>query len=198
MEYLTSLSAYAEYILIGSIASIVIGLRIRKNLWKNLFSMTGILGSLLALSMLFSGGGFLPGGGGSGSGEGTAEAALTASRGNEAQDTQTQSEAPAADAVSGDTDSDPESDTDSVDHVSDEAAAPVPDGTIRIRVTKETVYFDEQQADDAEELRSLLDETYSDGKQIILQDDYADAVTYDWAKETLDEFAAEYYETILK
>ena len=65
-------------------------------------------------------------------------------------------------------------------------------------IDEETVYFDEQQADDAEELRSLLDETYSDGKQIILQDDYADAVTYDWAKETLDEFAAEYYETILK
>ena len=194
MAFFNSLAPYAEYILVGSILGIVLGFRFK----KNLISSAGTLGTVLALSLIFSGGGFLPS-----TGDGMGDISGNAGMAGTAQDRNQEEPAtglirPEGDAsVTAGTDA-LEQEAENEDYISEEAAAQPEENTIQIRITQDRIYFNGEQASGGENLQELLEEAYADGMEIYLQDDYAVNETYEDVKNILDEFAAEYYETVLK
>jgi len=131
-------------------------------------SDTGIgSGTVAVLVALFMGGG-LGLGGGAGTGPGTGEATAPAQVEAEAE--------PAAEAEK------------TVETPEAAAAATV----VTVRVHNKEIYVGETLCADREAFFAALSEQYSDGMTILLQDDYADNVTFEGAEGWLTEAAYTY------
>ena len=69
---------------------------------------------------------------------------------------------------------------------------------LRIRVSEHSVYVGNDLCENEDDLTAVLEERYHDNMQVILIDDYAVSQDYRMVRNTLDELAMPYYETVLK